>query len=96
MPHKRRKLLLDISLSCQEILDFIGGKSFEDFQENRMLQLAIERQFEIIGEALYRLSRMKKTPLLVTFLNIVKSLTLEVSLPTGMILLMKQQFGTLQ
>jgi hypothetical protein len=33
-PHKTRKLLLDISLSCQEISDFIDGKSFEDFQEN--------------------------------------------------------------
>jgi uncharacterized protein with HEPN domain len=42
MPHKTRKLLLDISLSCQEISDFIDGKSFEYFQEDRMLQLAIE------------------------------------------------------
>jgi uncharacterized protein with HEPN domain len=48
MPHKTRKLLLDISLSCQEISDFIAGKSFEDFQQDRMLQLAIEREFEII------------------------------------------------
>jgi uncharacterized protein with HEPN domain len=63
MPHKRRKLLPDISLSCQEILDFIGGKSFEDFQENRMLQLAIEREFEIIGEALHRLSRIEEDKL---------------------------------
>lgn len=63
MPHKVRKLLLDISLSCQEILDFIDGKSFEDFQEDRMLQLAIEREFEIIGEALHRLSRIDETNL---------------------------------
>lgn len=63
MPHKTRKLLLDISLSCQEILDFIDGKSFEDFQEDRMLQLAIEREFEIIGEALHRLSRIEEDTL---------------------------------
>jgi len=45
MPHKTNKLLLDISLSCEEISEFIDGKSFEDFQEDRMLQLAIEREF---------------------------------------------------
>lgn len=54
MPHKTRKLL---------ILDFIDGKSFEDFQEDRMLQLAIEREFEIIGEALHRLSRIEEAML---------------------------------
>lgn len=63
MPHKTRKLLLDISLSGGEILDFIEGKSFEDFQEDRMLQLAIEREFEIIGEALHRLSRIEESEL---------------------------------
>ena len=63
MPHKTRKLLLDISLSCHEIMDFIDGKSFEYFQENRMLQLAIEREFEIIGEALHRLSRIEEAAL---------------------------------
>ncbi|MDZ7719207.1 MAG: DUF86 domain-containing protein [Balneolaceae bacterium] len=63
MPHKRRKLLLDISLSCGEILDFIDGKSFEDFLEDRMLQLAIEREFEIIGEALHRLSGIEESEL---------------------------------
>lgn len=60
MPHKTSKLLLDISLSCGEISDFIEGKSFEDFQEDRMLQLAIEREFEIIGEALHRISRIEE------------------------------------
>ncbi|MDZ7755034.1 DUF86 domain-containing protein [Rhodohalobacter sp.] len=63
MPHKTKKLLLDISLSCQEIMVFIDGKSFGDFQEDRMLQLAIEREFEIIGEALYRLSRIEEAAL---------------------------------
>lgn len=63
MPHKTRKLLLDISLSCQEILDFIDGKNFKYFQEDRMLQLALEREFEIIGEALHRLSRIEEATL---------------------------------
>lgn len=59
MPHSARKLLLDISLSCQEILEFTEGKSYEEFQENRILQLAIEREFEIIGEALFRLDKVE-------------------------------------
>ena len=63
MPHRTRKLLLDINLSCQEILEFIDDKSFEDFQNDRMLQLAIEREFEIIGEALYRLSFIEEDKL---------------------------------
>ena len=44
-------------------LGFYYGKNFEDFQENRMLQLAIEREFEIIGEALHRLSRIEEDTL---------------------------------
>jgi uncharacterized protein with HEPN domain len=63
MPHSKRKLLLDVTLSCQEITDFIDGKSFQEFQGNRMLQLAIEREFEIIGEALYRLARNEEETL---------------------------------
>jgi len=58
MPHSARKLLLDVSLACQEIMEFTEEKSYEDFQEDRLLQLAIEREFEIIGEALFRLEKV--------------------------------------
>lgn len=58
MQHKVRKLLIDLTLSCEEIIEFSKGKSFDEFTENRILQLAIEREFEIIGEALSRLSRI--------------------------------------
>lgn len=60
MPHSARKLLIDIVLSCEEIIEFTEGNSFKDFQKNRMLQLAIEREFEIIGEALSRLVKIDK------------------------------------
>ena len=73
MPHNPRKLLLDVKLSCDEISDFILGKSFSDFQDDRILQLALEREFEIIGEALSRLAFMKRTNLLSEFLNTVRS-----------------------
>jgi uncharacterized protein with HEPN domain len=63
MPHSRRKLLLDVTISCREISGFIDSISFKEFQGNRMLQLAIEREFEIIGEALYRLARNEEETL---------------------------------
>jgi uncharacterized protein with HEPN domain len=63
MPYKIEKLLQDVRLSCTEIADFIDDVSFEDFQEDRMLQLAIEREFGIIGEALYRLERIEEDTL---------------------------------
>mgnify|MGYP002621743503 CR=1 FL=1 len=58
MPHSTRKLILDVLLSCEEIESFTAGKEFEDFCKDRLLQLAIEREFEIIGEALARLERV--------------------------------------
>ena len=63
MPHSVQKLLLDIKLSCEEITDFIADTSLNEFQEHRMLQLAIEREFEIIGEALSRLARIEEDQL---------------------------------
>ena len=58
MPHSVRKLLLDITLSCEEVSGFIAGKDFESFRSNRLLQLALEREFEIIGESLARLEKV--------------------------------------
>ncbi len=59
MQHSRRKLLLDIQISCEEIAEFTKGLTYEQFIENRMAQLATERAFEIIGEALTRLERLE-------------------------------------
>ena len=50
MPHNVEKLLMDVRLACSEILEFVAGKDFEAFTDDRMLQLALEREFEIIGE----------------------------------------------
>lgn len=58
MPHRVRKLLLDLILTCEEIQGFTHTRSFEDFRTDRILQLALERSFEIIGEALSRLERV--------------------------------------
>lgn len=58
MPHSVRKLLLDIILACEETRGFCAGKDLAAFQSDRILQLAVERQFEINGEALGRLERI--------------------------------------
>lgn len=58
MPHSISKLLLDLTLSCAEMQQFCAGKDLAAFQSDRILQLAVERQFEIIGEALARLERI--------------------------------------
>ncbi|MDZ7771421.1 MAG: HepT-like ribonuclease domain-containing protein [Balneolaceae bacterium] len=63
MPHSARKLLLDISISCREIIEFTEKKSLEDLREDRLLQLALEREFEIIGEALSRLEGIEREKL---------------------------------
>ncbi len=57
MLHNPGKLCEDILRSIQEIETFCQSKTFHDFREDRALQLIIERELEIIGEALARLRR---------------------------------------
>ena len=57
MPHDPHKLYEDILQSLEEMQGFCRGKSFQDFQEDRALQFIVERELEIIGEALARLRR---------------------------------------
>lgn len=48
--------LWDMLDSALTISKFISGIEFGDYQQNRMLQLAVERSLEIIGEAARRVS----------------------------------------
>ena len=57
MRHESGKLREDILRSIQEVETFCNDKTFYDFQEDRALQLVVERELEIIGEALARLRR---------------------------------------
>lgn len=63
MPHDPQKLIEDIRMSIREITDFCDGKRFEDFDSEPMLQRAIEREMEIIGEVLNRLIRINEEKL---------------------------------
>lgn len=57
MRHNPQKLYEDILRAIDEIQSFCRGKSFDDFKGDRGLQLVVERELEIIGEALARLRR---------------------------------------
>ena len=47
--------LWDIQQSANAILDFIADKTFADYERERILRSAVEREFTIIGEATNRL-----------------------------------------
>lgn len=47
-----RKYLFDIEQACRLLAEFSNGKTFADYQSDALLRSAVERQFEIVGEAL--------------------------------------------
>lgn len=63
MPHDPQKLIEDLRISIYEINDFCEGKSYADFESSPVLQRAIEREMEIIGEVLNRLIRIDEEKL---------------------------------
>ncbi|MDA3789857.1 MAG: DUF86 domain-containing protein [Desulfobacula sp.] len=51
-----KKFLFDIKESIESIENYIGNnKDFNVYQSNKMLRRAVEREFEIIGEAMNRI-----------------------------------------
>lgn len=49
------KYLYDAQHAAATLADFVAGRDFAEYQRNAMLRAAVERQFEIIGEALAQL-----------------------------------------
>ena len=58
MEHDYRKYIYDISEAAKEIVEFTYGIGLDEYIENKIIKAAVERKFEIIGEAL---NRIKKT-----------------------------------
>jgi len=52
-----RKYLRDIEQAAQRAREFLTGKTFDDYANTPMLRAAVERQCEILGEALAQLAR---------------------------------------
>lgn len=60
MDNKAKKLLFDIITSINNIESYIGEKKvFDIYDKNPMLQDAVERNIEIIGEAMSKLLKIE-------------------------------------
>jgi uncharacterized protein with HEPN domain len=54
---RRQKHLIDLERVLVEIGEFAAGRTETDLLQDRAFQLILEREFEILGEALNRLLR---------------------------------------
>jgi len=61
MDAKSPKLLADIRDAAAFVRQATQGKSLDDYRRDRLLRHAVERNFEIIGEAVGRLARQDPT-----------------------------------
>lgn len=79
MERDPRAFLWDARDAADAILGFVAGVNFEQYAGNPMLHSAVERKFEIMGEALNQLSkrdrsmasRIPNLPQIVAFRNIL-------------------------
>ena len=53
-----RKFLWDAQRAAERVARFTAGRSFADYVHDELLRSAVERQLEIVGEALNRLRRV--------------------------------------
>ena len=54
-PLETLKYLHDMQQACGHLKDFTADKTLQEYEDDPMLRAAVERQFEIIGEALNQL-----------------------------------------
>jgi uncharacterized protein with HEPN domain len=61
MEPKSPKLLEDIRDAATFVRQAVESKSLDDYRRDRLLRQAVERNFEIIGEAVGRLAKVDPT-----------------------------------
>ena len=79
MPKRSKKLLADICAAARTVAVFIEGHTRKSYGQDLMLRSAVERQIEIVGEALRRLeahdsllaSRISESKRIIAFRNII-------------------------
>lgn len=79
MPRDVRAYLWDARQAIGHLRSFIDGKTWDDYAQDVLLRSGVERQFEIIGEALNSLSkaapeaaaRIDDLPRIIAFRNIL-------------------------
>ena len=57
MQHDLQKYLLDVLESARLIQEFVSGSNYDQFTVDELVRAAVERKFEIIGEALTRIKK---------------------------------------
>lgn len=62
MQIEAKSILYDIQLAVNRIQEFTRDANLADYQGNAMMRSAVERQFEIIGEAVNRLFKIAPEP----------------------------------
>lgn len=61
MPHDPRKCLEDIRQAASLILTATSNRTREEYLNDLILRAAVEREFEIVGEALNRIRKIAPT-----------------------------------
>lgn len=57
MPPDPRTYVWDAHRAASLVSSFVAGRSWEDYEADPLLRSAVERQFEVVGEALNSLRR---------------------------------------
>jgi uncharacterized protein with HEPN domain len=78
-PTDARKYLWDARHAAERVARFADAREFSDYLDNEMLRSAVERQFEIIGEAFSALRRpepavaasIPELPRIIAFQNVL-------------------------
>lgn len=52
MARDLRAYLIDVLEACDHLASFAAGRTLQEYERDVMLRSAVERQFEIVGEAL--------------------------------------------